>query len=853
MNMTARGSFLLARSFDMSWSTLLAVNERIFIIIADLHALTHRQLTMSQAVRAFFFPLPLAFVPLITATTTAVVLQRTTSPSGAVPVLDPALRLLYAYLVRVLPPSFFPPAGTASSLVGSATSAAGIAAALLSVLWLLLARVLSGFFMRWLLRSYFRAMMNRDASASTKIKGVLVAHVFPAIKRPTDANQTVLPRLPVPALEDTVRRTLESLQAVASEAQHRELTELAQDFLKDPATLKAQRALTARSWTRNHYVGDWWLKCVYLRGRGKLPIDSNYHCLTLDMDPAALGTTRPCARAACYLRTWIQTALDLESGAFDAQIAGGGVPLCMNQYLDPTPAGLCLTRVPKKDCDELVAYDLGTTSRHVVVMRKNAFAVVENVLDTSGRLCTMRQLETALEQARALCDAAAAAAAEQGTPLPAVADLTAMSRDQWAEVREWLRTDPRHHQESAATLALIEGAIMVIAMDDRTDIAWNDLSALCQSTLCGVTAGSSRVFSRWYDKSITLIVDDAANVTFNGEHSYADAPMVAHVLDDCMQVECESAPYDAADGHCRADASTKAAAAAPSARAIRFAPCEKLLRTTQEATAAALAAGKDLHLDVRRNICGFGKSFISRVGKLSPDAFFQMALQGAYNRCRPDGDPAKGGDGDAVRLCHTYESAMHRAFLEGRTETIRSATSEALEWVRVFNRTHQARTSGATPDAAASAECARALFAACKQHGVVTNRAMTGDGVDRHLFALYVCCFGLGVQAPAFLQRVMTSFKWLLSTSQVPTGQSTRWKAKDHLSRFPRQNGGFGHVTTNGYGVSYAFSSDNVIVAHVASSRGCSTTDSAKLQDALQQVLVEMQQIVNTTAAAARS
>lgn len=74
----------------------------------------------------------------------------------------------------------------------------------------------------------------------------------------------------------------------------------------------------------------------------------------------------------------------------------------------------------------------------------------------------------------------------------------------------------------------------------------------------------------------------------------------------------------------------------------------------------------DLHIHVFKD---FGKQFITKQCKVSPDAFIQMALQLAYFR-------------DIGRHHLTYEASMTRLFREGRTETVRACTIEAANWVK---------------------------------------------------------------------------------------------------------------------------------------------------------------------------
>lgn len=66
---------------------------------------------------------------------------------------------------------------------------------------------------------------------------------------------------------------------------------------------------------------------------------------------------------------------------------------------------------------------------------------------------------------------------------------------------------------------------------------------------------------------------------------------------------------------------------------------------------------------------GYGKEFITRHG-FSPDAFVQMAFQAAYF-------------GLYGRIECTYEPAMTKAFLHGRTEAIRTVQPASVAFTKV--------------------------------------------------------------------------------------------------------------------------------------------------------------------------
>jgi hypothetical protein len=66
----------------------------------------------------------------------------------------------------------------------------------------------------------------------------------------------------------------------------------------------------------------------------------------------------------------------------------------------------------------------------------------------------------------------------------------------------------------------------------------------------------------------------------------------------------------------------------------------------------------------------------TNIAKLSPDAFIQMALQLAWNL-------------DQGKPTAIYETASTRLYLHGRTEVIRSLSTESLQWVQAMNNPNE--------------------------------------------------------------------------------------------------------------------------------------------------------------------
>uniref|UniRef100_A0A8C3XP96 Carnitine O-palmitoyltransferase 1, muscle isoform n=1 Tax=Chelydra serpentina TaxID=8475 RepID=A0A8C3XP96_CHESE len=235
-------------------------------------------------------------------------------------------------------------------------------------------------------------------------------------------------------------------------------------------------------------------------------------------------------------------------------------------------------------------------------------------------------------------------------------------------------------------------------------------------------------------------------------------------------------------GHCCGEPST---AMAPPQRLQWDIPEEPSI-TCSYRVAKALADDVDFHCFQFTN---FGKGLVKQF-KISPDAFIQISLQLAHFW-------------DKGNFCLTYEASMTRLFREGRTETVRSCTRESTAFVRSM-----------MDPARGQLERLQLFQAAAEKHQHMYRLAMTGAGIDRHLFCLYVVSRYLRVESP-FLAQVLAE-PWRLSTSQTPQQQIKMFdmeKNQDLVS----SGGGFGPVADDGYGVSYIIAGENLITFHISS------------------------------------
>uniref|UniRef100_A0A3Q2ZVG4 Carnitine O-palmitoyltransferase 1, liver isoform-like n=1 Tax=Kryptolebias marmoratus TaxID=37003 RepID=A0A3Q2ZVG4_KRYMA len=318
---------------------------------------------------------------------------------------------------------------------------------------------------------------------------------------------------------------------------------------------------------------------------------------------------------------------------------------------------------------------------------------------------------------------------------------------------------------------------------------------------------------RWFDKSFSVVIYKNGKNGLNAEHSWADAPTVAHLWEYTLATDAFQLGY-MEDGHCKGEVERSLP---PPQRLVWDIPSEVQAQICSSLAAAqTLADDVDCHVFPFRD---FGKGQIKKC-RISPDAFIQISLQLAYYRDR-------GG------FCLTYEASMTRLFREGRTETVRSCSNESCAFIKALEGEETKE------------ECRRLFRQASEKHQNLYRLAMTGAGIDRHLFCLYVVSKYLGVDSP-FLKEVLSE-PWRLSTSQTPIQQMELFDLKNHPD-FISLGGGFGPVADDGYGVSYIIVGEDMINFHVSSKHSCSDTDSHRFGAQIKKALADIMTLLSADA-----
>ncbi|XP_048473369.1 carnitine O-palmitoyltransferase 1, liver isoform isoform X1 [Rhincodon typus] len=650
------------------------------------------------------------------------------------------------------------------------------------------------FVMRQILKcllSYHGWMFEEHGKVSTTTKvWFTLVKIFSGRKPMLYSFQNSLPRLPVPAVKDTLRRFLESVRPLMTDEDFRRTKALAKDFEQNLAP-RLQWYLKLKSWWATNYVSDWWEQYVYLQGREPIMVNSNYYAMDfLYVTP----TTSQAARAGNLAHALLlyRRRLTYEE-ILPSTLPGFPIPLCSAQW----ERMFNTTRLPGEETDFI---QHRVDSKHIVVYHKGRYFKVW--VYQGGRLLNPCELQI---QFQYILD-------ENSSPQPGekyLAALTAGNRIPWAKARKTYFSSGKNK----TSLESVEKAAFFVTLDDTkydlyVDNQVKSLDEYAKSLLHG------KCYDRWFDKSFTFIVFANGKVGLNAEHSWADAPIIGHLWEYALATDSFQLGYDG-DGNCKGEADTTLLLP----QRLQW----DIPKECQEVIMYSLKVAQKLADDVdfyAFPFTKFGKGMIKKC-RTSPDAFIQIALQLANFR-------------DKGSFCLTYESSMTRLFREGRTETVRSCTVESSNFVTSMES-----------EKFSVDECLHLFRIAAKNHQHISRLAMTGCGVDRHLFCLYVVSKYLGVNSP-FLQEVLSE-PWCLSTSQTPIQQIELFDLVNH-PEYISIGGGFGPVADDGYGVSYIIVGENLINFHISCKVSSPLTDAHRFGKHIVQAMSDILALFNLDA-----
>uniref|UniRef100_A0A667G3T2 Carnitine O-palmitoyltransferase 1, muscle isoform n=1 Tax=Lynx canadensis TaxID=61383 RepID=A0A667G3T2_LYNCA len=573
---------------------------------------------------------------------------------------------------------------------------------------------------------------------------------------------------------------LESVRPLLDDEEYYRMETLAKEF-QDKTAPRLQKYLVLKSWWATNYVSDWWEEYVYLRSRAPLVVNSNYYVMDFVL---IKNTDIQAARLGNIVHAMIMYRRKLDREEIKPVMALGIVPMCSYQM----ERMFNTTRIPGKETDLLQHL---SDSRHVAVYHKGRFFKVW--LYEGSHLLKPCDLEMQFQ--RILDDPSPPQPGEEK-----LAALTAGGRVEWAQARQAFFSSGKNK----TALDAIERAAFFVALDEESP--HYDPEDEASLSLYGKALLHGNCYNRWFDKSFTIIAFKNGQLGLNTEHAWADAPIIGHLWEFVLGTDTFHLGYTET-GHCLGKPNRMLAAP----QRLQWDIPEQCQAVIESSYQVATALADDVELYCFQFL-PFGKGLIKKC-RTSPDAFVQIALQLAHFR-------------DRGKFCLTYEASMTRMFREGRTETVRSCTSESTAFV-------QAMVKGSHM----KADLQDLFRKASKKHQNMYRLAMTGAGIDRHLFCLYVVSKYLGVSSP-FLAEVLSE-PWRLSTSQIAQFQIRMFDPEQYPKHLGA-GGGFGPVADDGYGVSYMIAGENTIFFHISSKFSSSETNAQRFGNHIRQALLDI-------------
>ncbi|KAB5586061.1 Choline/Carnitine o-acyltransferase-domain-containing protein [Coniochaeta sp. 2T2.1] len=519
----------------------------------------------------------------------------------------------------------------------------------------------------------------------------------------TFAHQDKLPKLPIPDLENSCQKYLTALKPLQSRREHSETQHAVEEFLRHDGP-ELQEKLKRYATCQTSYIEQFWYDS-YLNYDNPVVLNLNpFFLLEDDPTPARNNQVTRAASLAVSALEFVRAVRKEELPPDQVK----GVPLDMYQYQRlfgtarvPTEAGCQIEQDPD--------------SKHVIVMCHGQFYWFDVLDDNSDLIMTEKDIAINLQTI--IDDAVQTPITEAAKG--ALGVLSTENRKVWSGLRDILTRE--ENSNNADSLAIVDSALFVLCLDYSEP---QTAAAICQNMLCGTSQIEKGVqigtcTNRWYDK-LQIIVCKNGSAGINFEHTGVDGHTVLRFASDLYTdtilrfartinglaptLWASTSPDPSKrDPESFGDVNTT-----PHKLEWDMIPELSIAVRFAETRLADLIGQNEfecLDFDV------YGKNFITSMG-FSPDAFVQMAFQAAYY-------------GLYGRVECTYEPAMTKTFLHGRTEAIRSVTDESVHFVQTLWGDHPAE------------EKVEALRKACQRHTANTRDCAKAQGCDRHLYALF--------------------------------------------------------------------------------------------------------------------
>ncbi|XP_061179737.1 peroxisomal carnitine O-octanoyltransferase-like [Saccostrea echinata] len=521
--------------------------------------------------------------------------------------------------------------------------------------------------------------------------------LFSSEDEKTFGSESELPSLPLPDLNHTLQRYLESVKPHVTDEEYRQTEFIVQQFAsgvgKELHQKLAEKARNERNW-----LEKWWEEKGYLElGIPLAPFMNLIGLGPYNNHYWTPKTGTQLERAGIVLHYDIKFWQFIRRETLKVEVDNKGRKLCMNQFR----RAFSTCRVPGVFKDQLISHfkteSEGPTPLHAVVLYKGRFFCFD-IVDENEEPLRPPEIQQQLTLIKEQCD--------REPPGIGLGALTGETRKKWAEFRSRLCA---LHPENFHNLKKIETSIFTITLDDS--------EPKDNSEAFTYSGGETNSRDRWFDKCVNHIFYENGICACNCDHAPFDGMvMVTSTYYIDLNVQRSKGRWQ---GSMEIRKLPK--------------PTELKFHVDSVIMEAILAAEKFFLANASNLSCTsfkykqYGKKKLRKY-KHHPDTHVQLALQYAYYKTHNKPAPV-------------YETAMTRRFYHSRTETLRSCTVEAVEFCKAMG----------SPNASVQ-EQKFAYMKAAKKHNKLMDEAKELKGCDRHLLGLATIAEELGIPKPLLFQ-----------------------------------------------------------------------------------------------------
>ncbi|CAG5135469.1 unnamed protein product [Candidula unifasciata] len=500
--------------------------------------------------------------------------------------------------------------------------------------------------------------------------------------------------LPVPDLSNTLRKYLESVRPLVTDAEYKKTELIVQQFAAGDGKGLHEK-LQEKAHTTRNWLEQWWEDEAYLKIRLPRPkINMGSPCPYDDIWQSLPGSQIPRQALVLYylLKFWDYVRREKYKPLKD----GKGRPQCMYQFR--RVFNTC--NIPGVSRDSLIHYfkteSEGACPSHVLVASKGHIFILDTH-DEAGQILTPPELQSQLQKIK---DRSLALGQAQG-----VNYFTSEERTRWAEIRSRLIALHPHNYEN---LEKIQSSVIGVWLEDGNG---TDATDLANKGLLG--CGDNR----WWDKGLSSGMYENGLCISNADHTPAEGVMMVYVTQYILAKLREN------NGKWQGSENIRSL---PEPELLEFVLDDHLRNAVEQAKNNYAILSQCATAEVLK-YTRYGKNYCKQI-KIHPDVYCQLAMQLAYYTLYG-------------RMAPTYQTAPIKQFYHGRTETMRTCTSEAKAWCIAMQ-----------DPSVQNAEKLKLLLAAVKKHSSDFAEACEFRACDRHLLGLLLIAREEGLPTPELYQ-----------------------------------------------------------------------------------------------------